>query len=227
MAEAEWLQNLLGPSQEEAEQQQKQQEVKATPAAAQPAAPPTAKTTKQKTPAQRWPRPAAAPVTDPWKRLLTNIKALRPELLNAMKTVQMQGAAIIQGENQFFLGRGSFLTEKEFEVLVSVLYFHVILNKTTEGTKIQKVFNELRLRSARIRDTGTSLRLTKSKYINDADWDQIKLNLLEPNKDEVLRLLQVAREELGFLLSLSRMAEVVGIDSGASWDELGGNQLAN
>jgi hypothetical protein len=171
--------------------------------------------------ATRFPEPYQAPMTDPWKRLLNNVKELFPELLGAMQTLQRLGVTISQGEQQFFLTRGTFLPEKDFEALISTFYFHVILVKIPQGSKMYDIFDQMRLRSVKIKDAGNGLRLVPGEFLSREDWEQIKKELLQPNRDEVLRLLRMAREEVNFILSLSRMAQVIPHSSGLEWDELG------
>jgi len=207
-----WFENLLSPSTQAPAEAENAQSVKQQ-------QPPRIEA-KEELDHRGLPKPYMAPMTPPWERLLKNVKELFPEMYRAMQIIQQLGATIIQGEHQFFLGRGAFLTERDFEILVSGLYYHIILHKTT-GTKMYDVFNELRIRGVRLKDTGNGLRLVKSEYINNEDWERIKKEMLEPNRDEVLRLQRLAREEVSFILSLSRMAEVIPHGSGVEWDELG------
>lgn len=175
---------------------------------------------KQKQLVKQMPKPYRAPITNPWKRLLRNVQELYPQYYKAFRIVQQQGVTIIQGQDRFYLGRGTFLSVKDFETLVSHLYYHIIEYRTQEAP-ICQVFKELRKRSVRLKEAGeTGLRLMRSEYISEQDWEKIKQELLEPNRDEVIRVQRMARDELSSILSLSSMAEVVQHDSGLEWDQL-------
>ena len=163
--------------------------------------------------------PISTPLTKRWQRILKNVQELRPEFLKAFKTCQQLGLEVVQGENQFYLAKGELVSEEEYVVLLSILYFHIILHKL-KGTGFHDVVDNLRVRSVRIRETGTGLRLTQGKYISDDDWERIKKEILEPNKDKVLKVLHLARQEVNFILSFSIVAEVIPSSSELEWGDI-------
>ena len=168
--------------------------------------------------------PARVASTAEWKTLLVNVRELRPQFLGALQAIHRHGAALVKGEHRYFLARGN-MPEDAFEHIISTLYFHVI-NKELGGVNgepaphtVGEILWELRRRGARLKESG-DIGLTLSRgSISPGDWEIIKREQLQPNREEILRLQRVAREEVSFVMSLSRLAKVTG-EKNVEWKDL-------
>ena len=178
-----------------------------------------------KSPTPGYVPPSRTPATAEWKRLLANVRGLRPELLNAMTAIQQLGAVLIKGEHRYFFGRGSTLTVDGFEHVISTLYFTVIGKKTAgaEGEPVPgsvgEMFWGLRRQGARLKESGEAGLTLSRGIIGAGDWELIKQDMLQPNRDIVLRLQREAREEVNFVLRLSSLAKVTG-DKDVEWQDM-------
>jgi len=190
-----------------------------TPAAPTPE--PTPKTEPAKeSKLESQPVPNSIQVKAPWKRLLRNAKHLFPEMYQPFMKLYKSGVTIIQANNQFYFARGAFLTGEQFEELVSSLYFQVILWKVKD-TKMYEVFDRIWTRGAVLKETESSLKLTKGPNISEIEWEAIKEQLLQPNREQIINLQREARRDVTFALIISRMAEYSPFDDGVEWENLG------